>query len=85
MRPREAEDVVTDLGTWTIHYPSHAGTVATIALQRRLKISWWDALIVQSALELGCTRLWTEDLTHGQRIGHLTVLNPFRASRPRLQ
>jgi predicted nucleic acid-binding protein len=30
-----------------------------------------------------CDRLWTEDLNHGQRIGDLTILNPFLPERPR--
>jgi len=30
------------------------------------------------ALEAGCTRLWSEDLQHGQRIERLTIENPFR-------
>lgn len=82
---QRVEDIITDLGSWTIHSPSHADVIAATQLHRRLKTSWWDALILQSALELGCTRLWTEDFSHGQRIGPLTILNPFRASRPRLQ
>ena len=46
-------------------------------LQREFQISWWDALILNSAIELGCSTLWTEDLNHGQRYSTLTVRNPF--------
>jgi DUF2938 family protein len=57
------------------------GTSAAIRLTRRLKLSFWDALIVQAALESGCTRLLTEDLQHGQLIaGRLRVENPFLVS-----
>ncbi len=42
-------------------------------------ISFWDALIVESALAAGATRLLTEDLQHGQVFdGALRVENPFR-------
>jgi predicted nucleic acid-binding protein len=48
-----------------------------INLGRRFQLSFWDALIIQAALVAGCTRLLTEDLQHGLRIGTLTVENPF--------
>jgi predicted nucleic acid-binding protein len=37
-----------------------------------------DALILTSAIELGCAVLWTEDFSDGQRLGTITVRNPFR-------
>jgi predicted nucleic acid-binding protein len=40
--------------------------------------SWYDSLIVATALEAGCDTLYSEDLQHGQVIdGTLTVTNPF--------
>jgi len=48
-------------------------------LRARWQLSFYDALIVASALAAGCTRLWTEDLQHGQRIESLTIVDPFRA------
>lgn len=46
--------------------------------QRRHRLGWRDALILTSAIELGCAVLWTEDLPDGQWLGTLTVRNPFR-------
>jgi len=46
-------------------------------LQQRLQLSVWDALIVQAALDAGCTTLYTEDLQHGARVGDLEIVNPF--------
>jgi predicted nucleic acid-binding protein len=74
----EAEKIVRDYGTWTIYRLGHEDLLKAAQLQRRHKISWWDALIVGSAIESGCTVLWTEDLTAGQRFGSVTVRNPFR-------
>ncbi|MFL6195040.1 MAG: PIN domain-containing protein [Thermoanaerobaculia bacterium] len=48
-----------------------------IEIGRRFRLSFWDALVVQAALAAGCSRLLTEDLQHGQKIGNLTVENPF--------
>ena len=40
--------------------------------------SFWASAIVAAALTLGCDRLYTEDLTDGQVIRGLAVINPFR-------
>jgi predicted nucleic acid-binding protein len=49
-----------------------------LELQARYGFSFYDALIVAAALESGCTRLYTEDLQHGQQVGELLIENPFR-------
>lgn len=49
------------------------------AAQARFGLSWWDALIVAAAQVLECPYLLTEDLSHGQDLGGVRVLNPFRA------
>ena len=74
----EAEAVIRDLGGWTIHRPAHADLLKAAQLHRRYKLAWWDALILTSAIELGCAVLWTEDFSDGQRFGGVTVRNPFR-------
>jgi len=40
--------------------------------------SFWDSTVIASAIALGCDRLYTEDLTDGQVVDRLTVVNPFR-------
>ena len=77
MNRRVAEEIVSDLHVWALHRPTHADIMTAIQLQHRYTISWWDALIVNSALELGCRILWSEDRSHGQQYGSLTVRNPF--------
>ncbi|MFN0300378.1 MAG: PIN domain-containing protein [Burkholderiales bacterium] len=49
-----------------------------VALARDHDLSIYDALIVAAALDAGCTELCSEDLQHGQKIGSLSVHNPFR-------
>lgn len=41
------------------------------------KLSFWDALIVETALKTKADILYTEDLQHKWRIGKMQVLNPF--------
>jgi predicted nucleic acid-binding protein len=48
-----------------------------IDIAERWMYSFYDSLIVASALQAGCTVLYSEDLQHGQKIGGLRILNPF--------
>jgi len=57
--------------------PSVDDVLAAIDLHRLHDISVWDALIVRAAQVSGCTRLYTEDLHHGQRFDGLEIVNPF--------
>ncbi len=50
------------------------------AIQDRHKISFWDSLLVASALAAGCTIFLSEDLNGGQKIDALTIVNPFTAA-----
>jgi predicted nucleic acid-binding protein len=40
----------------------------------------YDALIVAAALEAKCDTLYSEDMQNGQKIGGLTIRNPFISS-----
>ena len=57
--------------------PSRALYARSLNLHTRYGFSFYDSLIVAAALEGGCTRLYTEDLQHGQQVEHLTIQNPF--------
>ncbi len=48
-----------------------------IEIAREVKISLYDANIVAAAQLSGCDVLYTEDLNDGQRIGKVTIRNPF--------
>ena len=54
---------------------------AAIALAEAHGFSFYDSLIVASALQAGCETLLTEDLQAGRRIDSLVVVNPFAADR----
>jgi predicted nucleic acid-binding protein len=49
-----------------------------VALSRRYGFPIYDATIAASAIESGCTTLYSEDFQHGQKLEGLTILNPFR-------
>lgn len=50
---------------------------AALAACRRFHISYWDAMILESARALGCDVVLSEDLNHDQNYGGLRVVNPF--------
>jgi len=54
-------------------------------LQDRYHLSWWDALIVSAAQISGCHYLLTEDLGEKQKLGNVTVVNPFHLSPEMLE
>jgi predicted nucleic acid-binding protein len=41
------------------------------------RASYWDALLVATAAEAGCTVILTEDLSDGSMLHGVRVLNPF--------
>jgi len=48
-----------------------------IDLSQRYQISYWDGAIIAAAERLGAKTLYSEDLSHGQTYGSVTVVNPF--------
>ncbi|HTT38838.1 MAG TPA: PIN domain-containing protein [Burkholderiales bacterium] len=54
-----------------------------IALHREHSISFWDALIVQTAIAAGADLLYSEDLQSGQQFEGVTVVDPFTAVQRR--
>ena len=54
-------------------------TVAAMELVERYRLPWWDALLLETALSIGASTLYSEDFQHSQRFGELTVVNPFVA------
>jgi predicted nucleic acid-binding protein len=50
---------------------------SAIEIKRRFGFSLYDCLVIAAALACGAKTLYSEDLQHGQRIEHLTIVNPF--------
>lgn len=59
-----------------------ATTRAALVLARDHGFSFYDALIIASAIEAGCDVLYSEDLQHRRNIGGLTIHNPFAGNTP---
>ena len=53
--------------------------LGAIDLHRLHALSFWDALIVRSAVAAGCGRLLSEDMQDGQVFDGVRIENPFRS------
>ncbi len=73
----EAAARIREFAAWRVFAPSAEDVLAAIDLHARVKIGFWDAMIVLAASESGCDVLWTEDLSDGQLLRGVRVRNPF--------
>ena len=48
-----------------------------VQLHQSASLSFWDALIIEAALEGSCQKVFSEDMQHGRRFGDLVIENPF--------
>ena len=61
--------------------PATASRPSSAALPHALggRVSYWDALLVATAAEAGCTWVLTEDMADGAVLEGLRIHNPFAA------
>jgi predicted nucleic acid-binding protein len=73
---------IDDLSAWCRINPIDMGTIKqALYLAGRYQLSYYDALIISSALEAQSSTLYSEDMQHGQTIGGtLKIINPFLAA-----
>jgi len=78
LRGLEAEQflITTFKPMWAIQ-SSLALSSSALRLEQEFRFSWYDALIVASALEADCGILFSEDLQHGMKVEHMRIENPF--------
>jgi predicted nucleic acid-binding protein len=49
-----------------------------LKIMENKKFSLWDSLVIAEALNENCSVLVSEDIQHGQNIGELKIVNPFK-------
>lgn len=72
-----AQALVLACTAWQVVQSDAALVAASIEQSLRHRLSIWDAMVVQAALQAQARTLYSEDLGHGQRFGALAVVNPF--------
>lgn len=76
----DAAEIVRDLSYWRVHAPITEDVLGAVDIQRRYQISFWDAMVIHSAISLGCAVVWSEDLADGQVYDNIQIKNPFKDS-----
>ena len=51
---------------------------SALRIRQKYRFSYWDSAVIAAAVALGCDRLYSEDLAHGQVVEGVTIVNPFR-------
>ena len=77
MPPIAAQKLILAYTAWPVIDSDVAMVSAAIEKSIVFQLSIWDAMIIEAAVRAKADTLYTEDLTHGQRFGTLTVVNPF--------
>ena len=75
---RIARRKVELLAEFDVASPDVADALAAIDLQRLHGINFWDALIVRSAKQAGCSVLFSEDMQAAREIDGVRIVNPFQ-------
>lgn len=74
---KTAKQIIEDLAQWAVQNPQAEDVLRAIELQDKCQLSFWDAMILRSALCLGCSTLYSEDLQSGCNFGGTLIVNPF--------
>ena len=78
LKPSDVRRVIADLlEPLLAHHPDAGFYVRTLGTFERYSLSFYDAAIVQSAIDLECSVLYSEDLQTNATYGKVKVINPF--------
>ncbi|TGM46370.1 PIN domain-containing protein [Leptospira vanthielii] len=59
-------------------YPGPSFYIDSLKLKEKYRYAYYDTLIIAAALDLKCTKLFSEDLQGNQKIESLEIINPFK-------
>ena len=78
MRPERAIHFMDQVAAFPVVTADYKMIREAAALSAEDMLSFWDGLIIVSAVRSGAQILYSEDLQHGRAIRGLKILNPFR-------
>ncbi len=78
---KTTQNLIADYLSWQVVVNTGESILEALALEGRYRISFWDALVVQSAQASGAEVLYSEDLSDGQMYGTVRVTNPIRLEK----
>ena len=77
---RIARRKVELLSEFGVAAPDVSDILAAIDLHRLHGLNFWDALIVRSAKQAGCSLLFSEDMQGHREFDGVQIVNPFASS-----
>ena len=77
IRAEDAAQAILNLLPWCTAPFGPDEVRRALALQARWRLSWWDSLIIASALSARCSHLVTEDGQSAPVIEGLKLIDPF--------
>ena len=63
--------------SFTVEQVSVSLILKAINISIKNQFSFWDSLILAAAIQTGCIICYSEDLTNGQIVDGVKILNPF--------
>ena len=76
-----AKEIIQDLLKWEVMINDGESILAAIEIHLRYNYSFWDSMIIESAIKSGALLLLSEDLSDGQIINGVTIKNPFKTKK----
>ena len=73
-----AEEIDEELMTLHVKQVDTSIILAAIKRNQTDQVSFWDALIIETALRAGARILWSEDMQHDREFDGLKIQNPFK-------
>jgi predicted nucleic acid-binding protein len=77
VKPDVAKGLVEAFTRFKIHHVTPKIILDASGFHQRYKKQWWDSVLLCTAIDAGCTEVWTEDMGHGEKLGEIIVKNPF--------
>jgi predicted nucleic acid-binding protein len=77
LAPLTAKEIVKDLIKWKTVIVDEEIILKAIDIHNEHKYSFWDSVIIASALEGGAVTLLSEDLSDKHKIKGIVIKNPF--------
>lgn len=72
-----ARQIVRTYGAWQTEPIGLPDILLASELEEQHQLSFWDALVVATALKGGAARILTEDMSDGRKVAGVRIENPF--------
>lgn len=68
---------VSNLRLWCTAQTVYENALEALDLQQQMYVSYYDAVLLSSALAAGCTHFLSEDFQAGRTVAGMKIVNPF--------